>query len=341
MIPPILIKPALRAAQAQTAKNRKECAIKGMIIALDEFRDESRRWGASRAVDGLSKIDAAVAQLRVSWPNAGASNNTAVDTHTIALLSACIHWLAGRKLFGAASREAAIKNLYWKAAWCYSSDYYARQALVRLSANNGIGVATSVFDVDADRYGNPYSIDGEENYTWRMLPDRPRLLHGETRGPDTIYLANGFQPLHLTQPTQYQPWFDGHNGGDTISLTTDQNLAINASLASTGAVTGAPVWLNSLLTASGDYNVSGRSGERIRGFAYEIVRLGMKLSVKMTHQTPGKEETWLAIPNSCIANWWVVHDSQHTFGPLPFGAPRGTAPVGAAPGWSSQRKQLA
>jgi hypothetical protein len=164
------------------------------------------------------------------------------------------------------------------------------------------------------------------------------------------------QPYNLSDvgdPAQYGPWFDGHNGGDTISLTTDENLAVNAGTASknkNSAMDDVPAWMHGLLPPNSGHDVLQDSQtDRIVAFVYEIQRVDTKLSVSMTHNNKtqdGKkikdEETWLAIPNKCIKQWWAVHKDHHTFGPLPFGPATQQAPVlSVQPTWSAEPYMLA
>jgi hypothetical protein len=172
MITKIFIQPALKAAQAKTAKERKECSILGMLRVLEEFETESVKFGASRTIDGLTKIDSALARLKQDWRTCGANaeSKTDMDSHMEDLLSACISWIADKPILLGASREDSIRNLYWKTAWCYASDLYAALAKKCISANNSKGVPTSVFDPEdpTGTCGNPYAIDGEENYKWSL-----------------------------------------------------------------------------------------------------------------------------------------------------------------------------
>ena len=163
---------------------------------------------ANRKADGIADVDAAVAALDVNWAaNGGASLlNEGFVEH---LLSTASAWLTGRKVFGqrvTGWRAPAIRKLYWKVAWCYQCDHFVQQAIQRVNLNLGAGLPTAVTAPvpHASPVGSPYQFMNS-GYAHHPLPQPPRVLRGDSRGPLAITAANGFQPRNIASRWNYAP----------------------------------------------------------------------------------------------------------------------------------------
>lgn len=324
--------PAMILARGQTRTARFDAAMTGMQGVINDFFTDSYRCWANRTADGLAAIDAAANAVRNNWQAWGGAG-VAADASITTLLNACANWLANRRVFGmrvTGWREPYIQKLYWQVAWCYSCDHYVQQALAQIGANNALGNATVPNGpvAAAALSGSPYNF---VNCGYFHQPLAPlRVLRGDTRGPNDPTLANGFQPINLANRWAYHPWFDGNAVGDTISVTTDPALAIDAGPAAhaLGYVFNPahmPGWL---------------AAERIRlgvgvvrGYVYEL-NAGALPSTRLTEAPPGREHIYLALPAATIINWWFVTANPHrcTVGPYPFPAPGAAPGVGVAPG---------
>jgi hypothetical protein len=324
MIPAPVFTPALQAGRVMDEDTRATCARTGMIGVLDEFATNSRVWGTSRWADGLSGIDQAAALVRAGWVlNDGFGPNN--DACVGALLTACANWLRQRKcccIRITKWREAAILELYWRVAWCYSCDNYVKRAR-HLIQNLAQNVAAPVTLTDpanpANTEGNPYVFAGS-GYHHGPMPTAV-ALRGDTRDPATIG-QDGFQPIDLGRWT-YQPWFAGSATGTTPSITDQQALAIEAPCGAKGYPPGpAPAWLAATILL-----VVGNATQ-VRGYVYELGNLGNAASARLILDqnglpaTPGEEHVFLAIPSACITRWWAVlsQPHRHTIGPFPFPA---------------------
>lgn len=333
MIANNIYNPALQIAKSQIADVRTTWARNGMQTVLLTFKNESKKRWANRKADGLGPIDLAVDQVIRSWPNGGAGNAT-VDPHVKSLLTACKHWIDNRKVFGARItgwREAAIKDLYWRVAWCYFTDSYVQQALAHLNNNNTAGVPTAVTEPTALGYAfGPYQFTNS-GFTHHIQAAIPRILRGDSRGPASIIASDGFQPRNLGNRWSYAPWFNGHAMGDTISTTNREHLAIEAGPSSFSRGDNSPegnlpAWLVPLL-----------DGANRRGFVYEF-NIGAKNGTRVQGTAAGLEEIYLGLPADAISNWWVIRVDRSTFGPIPF-PPPAVAPANM--GWSASKRTLA
>jgi hypothetical protein len=151
----------------------------------------------------------------------------------------------------------------------------------------------------------------------------------------SILAANGFQPL-LTGRWTYAPWFDGNATGGTSSVTTQEDLAIEAGPAAHGTHTNSPegnlpAWLDAAIQA-----VAGVGYPARRGYVYEFGGLGNAVSTRVQEGAVGREQVFLALPAAIITNWWVVLMNRRTVGPFPF-PPGAAAPV-AGVGLSAARQ---
>ena len=318
MIAPAVYNPAIGMARAQTRHDRFNAAFGGMIGALDTWRDGSPSTGASRRADGLRPIDAAVAAVRAGWqPNNGAvvANDAIVTT----LLNACTGWLTARTFLGGRVtgwREAPIRKLHWQVAWAYCCDGFVQQATAQLAVNNAAGNATPVLIPlgGAAAAGSPYSF-AASGYIHQPLPGVK--LRGDTRGPWTIHASGGFQPIHPpANPANrwtYQPWFEGNSMTDTISVTTDVHLAVEAGPFARAQRhprdVNVQAWLTALLPS------------QERGYVYEFGNLPAALSTtRVDTAVIGSEHIFLGLPNAMITRWWAVLANRFTFGPFPYPA---------------------
>lgn len=335
MVPQNILDPALQVGRLQPVNVRCDCSAAGMVNILNDFNTNSYNCFANRKLDGLGDIDRAVAAVRTAWANVGVGIVAPVHLPVENLLVACRSWLENRKVFGlrvTGWREAPINELYWQAAWSYSSLLYMIRAQTTINGNNIAGVATTVADPGAAGYaGNPYQFMNS-GYSHHALLAPARLVRGDTRGPLSIQAASGFQAMHLNNLANYSPWFSGNANHDTISITTDEAIAIDAGPAAhaLGATPeGAlPPWLAGAL---------GHGTVR-RGYVYEFANIGNLNSTRMSTEPIGREHIFLGIPNACITNWWVVRGDRQTYGPIPYPPPP-VAPPGA--GWSGVARQLA
>ena len=320
MIAAPIYDPAIQIARMKPRDQRTDCARSGMVGALTAFQTNSVRWGANRKADGLGPIDQAVAFLRNNWVaqgGAGPVNDGAVTT----VLTTCKNWLEGRKVFGMRTtgwREASIAELYWRTAWCYCCDNYVQRALQQLGVNNAAGNPTTVTGpvAGAAPVGTPYQFLNS-GYSHHSLPQPPRVLRGDSRGPLSIQGANGFQPLMNGRWT-YAPWFDGNATGGTQSVTTQEALAIEAGPASHATHTNAPegqlpAWLAGVLQ-----NATGQNNPQRRGYVYHFGNLGNAMSSRVEDGAIGTEHIFLALPATLITSWWVVLVNRQTVGPFPF-----------------------
>lgn len=307
-----------------------------MTGALNTFATNSRTWWANRRADGIRPIDQAIAVVQANWQlNNGfsAQNDACVGN----LLSACARWLAHRRVLGlrvTGWREEPIRELYWQVAWCYSCDNYVQQALQQIGniGNNPITLTDPVNPGSVE--GNPYAYNNS-GFTHAAMAQPPRILRGDTRGPDDIDQAHGFLPIN-TGRWAYDPWFAGSASGTTPSVTTQEDLAIEAGPAARAKkwpVGNSPAWLAGIIQ-----NLT-QANPPVYAFVYEFGQLGNALSARVTATQVGKEHVFLAIPAACITNWWAVLPNRHTVGPFPFPA-GAVAPAGGF-GLSGAPKQLA
>ena len=330
MITAAVLDPALTIAQAQAIGERHNAAQQGMVNILRTFRTKSKTWGCNRKADGLVPIDNAVAALEAAWP-ATPPVWAAVDPLVQAVLNACTSWLAGRKVFGhriTGWRTPAIKKLYWQTAWAYNFKQYSIAAHSAATTNLGTGALTSTaFGALPAGVVNPFNFAGcgytIEAAAAGVTPaggaaiPAGNVLRGDSRGPLNIALANGFQGRSILTAGTYAPWFCGNAGDDVVSVTTDQNLPINAAKA--GKVTGGnrptqadfPVWLSA--AAGGLRNLIG--------FVYEVQTGGGPNACRLTSEPAGREYIYLELPNAVIVNWWAIHRNGTTYGPIAFPAP--------------------
>jgi len=321
--------PAIAAARATppSRTERFDAAMLRMEGVIDAyFRESSQNPILSRRADGLSGIDAAARALRNGWRGwngAGVASDAAVT----AVFRACRAWLASRQICGmriTGWREPHIRPLYWRVAWCYSTDNYVRQAHATTAANNANGLVTLVTDPVAAiaPVGNPYGFLPISRYTHEAIPGR--VVRGDTRSPETILNQGGFQPLHGADPWQYTPFFDGNAVG-TISVSNDIPLAIQAGAAARALrnpIDPPSAWLAALMGT-----------EPVRGYVYEF-NIGAALTTRLDNAPTGLEHIVLSLPPATILQWWVVISGRRTMGPFPF-PPVDPGPLAAAPNTSA------
>jgi hypothetical protein len=342
--------PPLMMGRGKTPVQRADVARMGMLGVLTQWAQDSPVTLANRKADGLGPIDQAVAAIRMNWVarnGAGALNDGDVG----ALLTACQNWLSGRKLFGlriTGWRESAVSDLYWSAAWAYSCDNFAQQAVLRITNNTATGDPTGTPDPVpfASLVGNPYEFPGS-GYVQTAYAGGPAALlyRGDARRPDAIAADGGFMPMDLNNRWQYAPWFAGNSTSGTISTTTDVALTINAVGAAHARREDRQVGQGGALVATGTHpawmdaalGLVGSNANAIRGYIYEFGNIPVGAThTRMTAQGAGVEEVWLALPTACISRCWAVMTGNRTFGPFTMTEALGAATPGglnlSAPG---------
>jgi hypothetical protein len=138
----------------------------------------------------------------------------------------------------------------------------------------------------------------------------------------TVNAAAGFIPMNLTNRWLYEPWFAGNSTAGTISTTTTQSLAIDAPGAAKALGykfdPNPPTWLAGFI---------GVQQAGLRGYVYAFGNIGVREAMRVSSQTAGVEEVYLAIPNAAISEWWVVLGDRRTVGPVTY-PPAVNAPIG-------------
>ncbi|GLS25225.1 hypothetical protein [Marinibactrum halimedae] len=253
--------------------------------AADFQRDSVSEFISNRRSDGLSEIDALVAQA-VQIPS---TNYPRIFNVCSKLLPKLAVWLKGfnpsapNQALQPKSREKHSQAIRALTGGVYC--WYMQSAEAAMSAPAAIHLMKRHQDIPISLYHYRFSRKG-----YRLQPAGAPLYRGDTRAPDTLWKAGGFYPkIDADAALSHDPHLKNSKPQQMI-VTTNDAVLVNRF-----------AWHNSLFCPEEyHYIFYDHDGPKaITGFIYEIDKSGHQC-VEVSGVTPGREVAFLAIPNQYI-----------------------------------------
>jgi hypothetical protein len=248
-------------------------------------RDSAKGFGYSRSKDGLTQIDTKINTLVSRIPSTGVTNHGLITSVSKSLIIDLYKWATGTNPLDGTAISTVADGRRRTAVIAFLGGAYVNFKHSIEAFNSGpraLAHMSDKVDIPFNLYNYRF---GRSGFNLHNAP--ARLYRGDTRPPGMLWESGGFYPK-MDDGAQHDPHLGSGASQQVISSTTDDALVTRFA------------WHNSLYCPKRFYYIHrGRQDKAIAGFVYEVDKSGQQC-IEVTGVTPGREVSFLAIPNRNI-----------------------------------------